>query len=165
MRERAGLPPTVYGLTGVVIWTDGSVLRNPGPGGWAALTRVEGEERMIVGTEADTTNNRMELCAVIEGLSLLPPNSEVEVISDSRYVIDSSRKWLAKWMTNNWKTASGDAVKNRDMWEQLAAVAERHVITWTWCPAHAGIPENEMVDEAARSAARHRAVSSSKEQV
>jgi ribonuclease HI len=138
----------------VTVVTDGACLGNPGPGGWAALLMYGGKERMLTGGEKDTTNNRMELLAVIKGLEALKEPCAVELITDSKYVCDAFLKgWLDQWQDNNWRTASKSPVKNKDLWEDLLSQADRHQITWKWVKGHADHEENNRVDEAARQAA------------
>lgn len=138
----------------VTLITDGACLDNPGPGGWAALLRYNQHEKMLSGSESLTTNNRMEIMAVIKGLELLKETCEVKVVVDSRYVMDAFEKnWLRNWHANGWKTAANKDVKNRDLWEQLEAQASRHKLKWTWVKGHAGHEDNERVDKEARQAA------------
>lgn len=140
----------------VEIFTDGSCVGNPGPGGWAALLRVDGTEKELVGGEGATTNNRMELMAAIAALEALKRPCDVELYSDSRYVLDGISKWMTNWRRRNWRTASGDPVKNRDLWQRLDKAAAPHRIGWNWVRGHDGHPENERVDELANAeASRH----------
>ncbi len=144
-------------MTKVEIFTDGSCLGNPGPGGWAALLRVGGKEKELLGGEAATTNNRMELMAVIAALEALKRPCEAELFSDSRYVLDGITKWMANWRRRNWRTASGDPVKNRDLWQRLDRAAGPHRIGWNWVRGHDGHPENERVDGLANAEAARQA--------
>lgn len=138
----------------VEIFSDGACLGNPGPGGWAALLRFGQHEKLIAGHEADSTNNRMELMAVIEGLRLLKERCDIIVTTDSRYVINAFEKgWLKGWQANGWKTSNREEVKNRDLWEELNDLVLAHTVRWKWVKGHAGHRENEIVDEAAREAA------------
>ena len=137
----------------VEIHTDGACLGNPGPGGWAALLRHGGTERELVGGEADTTNNRMELMAAIAALEALKTSCEVTLHTDSQYVKKGIGEWLPNWIRRGWKTAGGDPVKNRDLWERLSAANTRHQVQWRWVRGHSGHPENERVDALARAAA------------
>ncbi len=138
----------------VMLITDGACLDNPGPGGWAALLRYREHEKMLSGSEKLTTNNRMELMAVIRGLAYLKESCDVELVVDSRYVMDAFEKnWLKNWHANGWKTAANKEVKNQDLWLELEEQTRRHRLKWTWVKGHAGHPENERVDEAARQAA------------
>ncbi|MCR6663727.1 MAG: ribonuclease HI [Luteimonas sp.] len=140
-------------MKAVEIHTDGACLGNPGPGGWAALLRYGAKERELVGGEAMTTNNRMELMAAIVGLETLTEPCEVALYTDSQYVRQGITEWIANWVRRNWKTAGGDPVKNRDLWERLHAAAQRHRIEWHWVKGHAGNPDNERVDVLARDEA------------
>lgn len=137
----------------VSIHTDGSCLGNPGPGGWAALLRYGEKEREVVGGEAQTTNNRMELMAAIAALEVLTEGCEVTLHIDSQYVRQGITEWMPGWVRRGWKTAGGDPVKNRDLWERLHAAAGRHRIDWKWVKGHNGDPDNERVDVLARNAA------------
>jgi len=137
----------------VEIHTDGSCLGNPGPGGWAAVLRYQGRERELAGGEALTTNNRMELMAAIMALEALSEPCRITLQTDSQYVRQGITEWMANWVRRNWKTAGGDAVKNRDLWERLHAVCQRHAIEWRWVKGHSGDPDNERVDLLARNEA------------
>ena len=137
----------------VVVHTDGACLGNPGPGGWAALLRWGGIERELAGGESDTTNNRMELMAAIAALEALREPCNVILTTDSQYVRQGILDWLANWIRRGWKTAAGDPVKNRDLWERLQAAAAPHAVDWRWVKGHSGHPENERVDQLARTAA------------
>ena len=134
----------------VQIHTDGACLGNPGPGGWAGLLRWRGIEREVAGGEPDTTNNRMELMAAIAALEALREPCDVVLHTDSQYVRQGITEWMANWLRRGWKTAGGDPVKNRDLWERLHAAAGRHTVDWRWVKGHAGHPENERVDQLAR---------------
>ncbi|MCF7223453.1 ribonuclease HI [Marilutibacter chinensis] len=137
----------------VEIHTDGACLGNPGPGGWAALLRYQGRERELSGGEADTTNNRMELMAAIMGLESLKEPCRVVLTTDSQYVRQGITQWMANWVRRGWKTAGGDPVKNRDLWERLHEAAGRHRVDWHWVRGHSGDPDNERVDVLARAQA------------
>lgn len=141
-------------MTEVEIYCDGACLGNPGPGGWSALlvaTRSgKRHEKFVNGGEKLTTNNRMELTAAIEGLRAIKRPSKVTIFSDSQYVVRGMNEWLKNWIANDWKTAAKKRVENVDLWQMLAAVASEHQTTWKWVKGHAGHPENERVDEAAR---------------
>lgn len=138
----------------VTVVTDGACLGNPGPGGWAALLRFGAHEKLIQGGDPSTTNNQMELLAVIQGLAALKEPCEVTLITDSRYVMDGFEKgWLRQWQLNGWKTAQKKAVKNQELWQQLLDEVSRHRLRWTWVKGHSGHPDNERVDTAARQAA------------
>lgn len=133
----------------VSIFTDGSCKGNPGPGGWAALLRMGPHEKELSGGEPDTTNNRMELTAAIKGLSALTEPCQVELYSDSKYVLDGITRWVEGWKKRGWVTASKKPVRNAELWHDLIEVASRHEITWHWVKGHAGHPENERVDKLA----------------
>jgi len=137
----------------VELFTDGACLGNPGPGGWAALLRYKGNERELAGGEVMTTNNRMELMAVIEGLKALSRSCTVAVYTDSQYVQKGITQWIHGWRKRNWKTADKKPVKNADLWLALDAARGGHNVTWFWVKGHAGHPENERVDVLARAQA------------
>ena len=137
----------------VIIATDGACKGNPGPGGYAALLVLGERSRLVSGFAPDTTNNRMELAAVIEGLSALKRPCAVQVISDSKYVIDGITKWIHGWRRNNWVKKGGLPVLNSDLWKALHGVATKHQIEWMWVRGHSGHALNERVDaEAVRMA-------------
>ncbi len=135
------------------IYTDGSCLGNPGPGGWAALLHYNGHEKLITGADPSTTNNRMELTAVIKALACLRQRCDIQLFTDSKYVMDGATRWLNNWRRNGWRTSQKKAVKNAELWQQLDQLAEKHDIQWHWVKAHAGHEFNERVDEAARQQA------------
>lgn len=137
----------------VEIATDGACLGNPGPGGWAALLRMSGRERELVGGEPMTTNNRMEMMAAIAALEALRRPCKVRLLTDSQYVRQGMCEWLAGWERRGWRTAGGGEVKNRDLWQRLRDAASGHEIEWIWVRGHSGDPDNERVDGLARSAA------------
>ena len=137
----------------VEIHTDGACLGNPGPGGWGALLVYGGKERELAGNEPDTTNNRMELLAAIMALEALTAPCDVVLSTDSQYVQKGIGEWLPNWIRRGWKTAGGDPVKNKDLWERLQAAAKPHTVQWKWVKGHAGHVENERVDKLARDAA------------
>lgn len=138
----------------VFLYTDGSCLGNPGPGGWAALLKFGKFEKMLSGNEPDTTNNRMELMAVIQGMSALKEPCDVQIYTDSQYVMNAfEQNWIVGWQAKGWKNSQKKPVKNRDLWEDLIIALEAHQIKWNWVKGHAGHPENERVDVAAREAA------------
>ena len=137
----------------VELYTDGACLGNPGPGGWAALLRFNGTEKELSGCDPDTTNNRMEMQAVIEGLKALSRPSTVTVYTDSQYVQKGITEWINGWKAKGWKTAAKKPVKNVDLWLELDKTQERHSVTWQWVKGHAGHPENERVDDLARQEA------------
>lgn len=136
----------------VDIYTDGACKGNPGVGGWGALLRMGGTEKELFGGEPATTNNRMELRAVIEGLSALTREAQVRVHTDSQYVQKGISEWIHGWKRKGWKTAAGDPVKNVDLWKALDAAAGVHQVEWKWVRGHAGHPENERADRLARDA-------------
>lgn len=138
----------------VELYTDGACSGNPGPGGWGLILRhpVSGKEIERSGAEASTTNNRMELMAVIEGLSLLTRESRVELFSDSKYVLDGLKSWLANWKKRGWKTASKQPVKNEDLWRRLDELSAQHDVRFHWIRGHDGHPENERADRLAVAA-------------
>ncbi len=135
----------------VTIYTDGACSGNPGPGGWGAILRYAHHEKELNGGEADTTNNRMEMMAVIEALRVLSKPCTIDLYTDSVYVKDGVTKWLEGWKARNWRSASKKPVKNRDLWERIDEEIQRHKITWHWVKGHAGHPENERADELARA--------------
>jgi ribonuclease HI len=134
-------------VTDVVrIYTDGACKGNPGPGGWGALLRAGAHERELFGGERATTNNRMELTAVIRALEVLKQPSRVEVYTDSEYVKNGITEWLAAWKRRGWRTADRKPVKNVDLWRALEAAAARHEVSWHWVRGHSGHAENERAD-------------------
>lgn len=135
----------------VDMYSDGACKGNPGVGGWGVLLRFGEREKQLCGGEADTTNNRMELMAVIEGLKSLKRTCRVRVHTDSQYVQKGISEWLANWKRRGWKTSAGQAVKNRDLWEQLDQIAAQHTVEWHWVKGHAGHPENEQADRLANA--------------
>lgn len=129
------------------MYTDGACKGNPGKGGWGVLLRYKGVEKQLYGGEAMTTNNRMELMAVIQGLSALTrPACDVHVFSDSRYVLSGITEWMPNWKKKGWKTAAKKPVVNEDLWRQLDALAQQHNIRWEWVKGHSGHVENELAD-------------------
>jgi ribonuclease HI len=136
----------------VDIFTDGACSGNPGPGGWGVVLRYNGVERELSGGEAETTNNRMELTAAIEGLRAMRRPVRVRIHTDSTYVKDGITGWIENWKRNGWKTARKKPVKNVDLWQALETALEGHEVDWRWVKGHAGHPENERADELARNA-------------
>ena len=130
----------------IYIYSDGACKGNPGPGGWGALLVSSGHRKEISGGEANTTNNRMEMTAVIRALESLKRPSTVEVHTDSQYVQKGISEWMPGWKRRNWHTADGKPVKNQDLWLQLDALSQLHRIEWKWVRGHAGHPENERAD-------------------
>ncbi len=137
----------------VALFTDGACLGNPGPGGWAALLRFNGTEKEISGGKSDTTNNRMEMQAVIEGLNALTRPCTVSVFTDSRYVQKGITEWIKGWKARGWKTAAKKPVKNVELWQAMDSAQAKHQVSWYWVKGHAGHPENERVDDLAREEA------------
>jgi ribonuclease HI len=137
----------------VELFTDGSCKGNPGPGGWAALLRLGKHEKELAGAESATTNNRMEMTAVIRGLEALIEPCRVSIYTDSRYVMDGMTKWLDGWQRRGWINASKEPVRNKDLWHELIEAASRHEIEWNWVRGHDGHPENERVDKLASAEA------------
>jgi ribonuclease HI len=138
----------------VKIITDGSCLGNPGRGGWAAILRFNEHTREIYGFAPHTTNNRMELTAAIEALRALKEPCEVEVITDSEYLKNGITTWIANWKRRNWLTSDKKPVVNRDLWEDLDLLADKHEIKWSWTKGHASHADNNRCDELAQMAAR-----------
>ena len=134
----------------VDIYTDGACSGNPGPGGWGALLRFQGNERELCGGVPDTTNNRMELTAAIRALKTLKRPCRVRLHTDSKYLRDGISQWIHNWKRNGWKTAARKPVKNADLWQALDRAIGQHQIEWHWVRGHAGHPENERADELAR---------------
>ncbi len=136
----------------VTLYTDGACRGNPGPGGWGVLLRYGDTEKTLYGYEPETTNNRMELQAVIEGLRALRRPCRVQLNTDSKYVMQGLNDWLPGWKRNGWKTAAKKAVKNQDLWQALDAEVQRHDIDWRWVRGHSGVPGNERADALANRA-------------
>jgi ribonuclease HI len=137
----------------VYIYSDGSSLGNPGPGGWGTVLKYNNVTKEISGGDPYTTNNKMELQGAIEGLRLLKEPCKVELISDSKYVVQAINEWLKNWIKNNWKTASKKPVKNIELWKQYISVSQQHSIKAIWVKGHAGHIENERCDSLARKEA------------
>lgn len=135
------------------IYTDGSCLGNPGPGGYGALLVYKEHKKELSQGYKNTTNNRMEMLAVIKGLQALSEPCQVELTTDSSYVKDGITKWIFNWKKNGWKTAAKKPVKNADLWQQLDLEVSRHQVNWHWVKGHSGHVENELVDDLARAAA------------
>jgi ribonuclease HI len=136
-------------MKSVEMFTDGACRGNPGPGGWGVLMRYGDTEKTLFGGEAETTNNRMELMAVIQGLSALNRPCKISITSDSTYVLKGIQEWLPGWKKRNWKTASKQPVKNVDLWQRLDALIGQHDIDWHWVKGHSGHAENEIADQLA----------------
>lgn len=139
-------------MSSVEIFTDGACRGNPGPGGWAALLRQGEHEKLINGAEPETTNNRMELRAAIEGLAALKRASSVVLTTDSQYVRRGITEWIHGWKRRGWVNAQKKPVVNRDLWERLDELNQAHQVDWRWIKGHSGHTENEMVDQAANVA-------------
>ena len=134
----------------IYLYTDGACSGNPGPGGWCAILRYKNIEKELFGSENETTNNRMELTAVIEGLKALKRKCDVTVISDSKYVCDAiNQGWLKSWKARGWKKADKSPVLNPDLWKELDSLLSVHNVTFEWIKGHAGHPENERCDRLA----------------
>ena len=138
----------------VQLITDGACIGNPGPGGWACILRSGEKTKEMFGSEAHTTNNRMEITAAIEGLRALREPCEVEVVTDSEYLKNGITTWIKGWKRNGWKTAARKPVVNQDLWMTLDELVEKHQIQWTWTKGHADHPDNNRCDELATQAAR-----------
>ena len=130
----------------VELFTDGACSGNPGPGGWGCLLRYKDREKEFSGGHSQTTNNRMELTAVIEGLKQLKEPCFIRLSTDSKYVMDGVTQYLDNWIQNGWKKSNNKPVLNTDLWKELVIQLERHQIQWNWVKGHAGHPENERVD-------------------
>lgn len=139
----------------IEIYTDGACSGNPGAGGWGVILRCGTTEKELSGGERETTNNRMELTAVIEALKALKKECRIILYTDSRYVMDGINQWMPNWKSNGWRTTNKKSpVKNIDLWQQLDALVSQHQIKWVWVKGHNGHPENERVDTLARSQAK-----------
>lgn len=136
----------------IEIYTDGACSGNPGPGGWGAVLRWNGHEKELSGGAPETTNNRMEMTAVIEALGVLKRHSTVELYTDSKYVMQGLTEWMAGWKARGWKTADKKPVKNQDLWQALDEAMQKHSVTIHWVKGHAGHPENERADKLATGA-------------
>lgn len=137
-----------------MVWTDGSCIPNPGPGGWAVLVRRDTYETTFVGAEPQSTNNRMELIAAIQALRHVDNSTEVHLFTDSIYVRQGITSWIHTWKQNGWRSSSRKSVKNIDLWQELDLLNSKKKVSWHWVKAHAGTEENELVDGLARQAAR-----------
>lgn len=139
----------------VEIFTDGACKGNPGPGGWGVVLRMGRHEKELSGSARETTNNRMELTAVIQALGALKQPCHVLLHTDSRYVIDGITKWIHSWIKNGWRNAARKPVLNADLWHELLAAVRPHRIDWIWVKGHDGHPENERADRLASDAAEN----------
>ena len=137
----------------IKLFSDGSSLGNPGPGGWGTILQFNGHEKELSGGNPNTTNNQMELVGVIEGIKALKEPCTVEIYSDSKYVVQAINEWLTNWLRNNWKTAGKKAVKNQELWQEYLEVSKIHTIKANWVKGHAGHIENERCDILARTQA------------
>jgi ribonuclease HI len=142
-------------LKKVDIFTDGACKGNPGPGGWGVILRMGRHEKEMSGADPSTTNNRMEMTAVIRALNALIEPCEVTIHTDSRYVIDGMTKWIHGWKRNGWVNASKQPVRNAELWHDLIEAAQRHKVHWQWVKGHNGHPENERADKLASDAAEN----------
>ncbi len=138
----------------VSIFTDGACKGNPGPGGWGAIMRYGEHEKELSGGEVETTNNRMEMMAALEALRLLKEPCEVQIYTDSKYLLEGMTKWIHGWQKNGWKNASKQPVRNADIWHNLIEAVRMHKIQWFWVKGHNGHPENERADALASAAAK-----------
>ena len=134
----------------VVMYTDGACSGNPGPGGWGAVLISGKHRKELNGGERETTNNRMEMMAVIRGAEVLKRGCSVDVYTDSTYVMKGMTEWITDWKKRGWRTAAKKPVKNVDLWQRLDAALERHEVNWFWVKGHSGVPGNERADELAR---------------
>lgn len=133
----------------IIMFSDGACRGNPGPGGWGAVLRFGQHQKKLYGGKLETTNNRMELTAAIEGLNALNEKCEVQLYTDSQYVRKGVLEWLEGWKKRGWKTAAKQPVKNKDLWQLLDEASQRHEITWHWVKGHSGNEGNELADELA----------------
>jgi len=152
MNEQDDRVEFVAGQDHVFLFSDGACSGNPGPGGWGVLLRYGAREKELSGAEPATTNNRMELLAVIQGLEALRRPMRVCICTDSQYVMKGITEWLAGWKQRGWKTADRQPVKNVDLWQRLEAALAPHQVEWQWVRGHNGHPENERVDQLATAA-------------
>jgi len=136
----------------IYIYTDGACKGNPGPGGWGALLKYKEHKKEINGFSKNTTNNIMELTAVIESLLIIKQKSDITIITDSNYVKDGITKWIANWKNKGWKTSNKKPVKNKDLWKKLDDLSNNHNIKWEWVRGHTGNPGNERADQLANEA-------------
>jgi ribonuclease HI len=139
----------------ITIYTDGSSLGNPGNGGWGAILIYKHKQKQISGNQKDATNNQMEISASIEALKTLKEECEVELYTDSQYLRKGITEWIFNWIKNNWKTAAKKPVKNKELWQELHKLTQKHKMNWHWVKAHNGDKYNEIVDDLAREAAEN----------
>ncbi len=133
----------------VCLYTDGACSGNPGPGGWACLLTYQDQSKQLSGGAKNTTNNQMELTAVISGLNLLTQSCYVDLYTDSKYVLEGATKWLDGWIENQWKKSDKKPVQNQELWQQLVPLLNQHDVQWHWVKGHAGHYQNELVDSLA----------------
>jgi ribonuclease HI len=138
--------------TTINIWTDGACSGNPGPGGWGALIKYNNSVKELSGPEKNTTNNRMEMVAVIKALQFISTQSDINLFTDSKYVKDGITKWIHGWKKNNWQNSQKKEVKNKDLWVELDILSQKHNIKWIWVKGHSGNTENEIADKLATEA-------------
>ncbi len=141
-----------WGALGARLWCDGACSGNPGPGGWGCIVEHDGARQELSGARARTTNNQMELQALIEGLKTVPPGTRVRIVTDSEYVSKGITSWMRGWIRNGWKTAAKQPVKNQEQWQQLNDLLQTRPHKIEWVRGHSGHPENERCDELARAA-------------
>ena len=134
----------------IVIYTDGACSGNPGPGGWGAVLMSGQHRKELFGGECETTNNRMEMMAVIRAAEAIKNGSAIDIYTDSKYVMQGMTEWVEGWKKRGWKTASKQPVKNVDLWQRLEGALERHRVNWHWVKGHSGVAENDRADELAR---------------
>ena len=139
----------------IIIYTDGACSGNPGKGGWGAVLLYKDHRKEISGGNKDTTNNRMELTAVIESLKNVKKSIPLKIYTDSKYVMDGITKWINSWKKNGWRTADKKPVKNSDLWQELDIECQKHQISWNWVKGHSGDKYNEIADELARQAIKN----------
>ena len=142
-------------MTTVKAFTDGACKHNPGPGGWGVLLIYKDKRKEIYGGERNTTNNRMELTAIIKALETIKPGFDIDIYTDSKYVQNGITKWINNWKINNWRTVNGKEVKNVDLWEKLDELRQNRTINWNWIKAHNGHFENERADYLANLGIHH----------
>ena len=130
----------------VIMYTDGACRGNPGPGGWGAFITYEGDSKEIFGGKPDATNNQMELSAAIEGMVALKEPCQIDLFTDSKYVMDGITQWIHNWKKNNWRTAAKKDVKNKELWQKLDELINFHQVQWHWVKGHSGDEGNEMAD-------------------
>lgn len=137
-------------MSSVIMYTDGACRGNPGPGGWGAVLMSGMHRKELSGGERDTTNNRMEMMAVIRGAEVLKLGCSIDIHTDSKYVMKGMTEWVDGWKKRGWRTASRQPVKNVDLWQRLEQALARHQVNWYWVKGHSGVPDNERADELAR---------------